>query len=102
VPVLAAAAFAGAVLVPTNAAVPQVLKVAQAQASPADCYTVASRTLAVTRGNLPAAIGAIRASGGCGDSIANGLCSASTSGGEAGPGPPSGSSRVVATAPVEG
>lgn len=77
VPVLAVAAFAAPALVPTDAAVPQVLKVAQAQASPFDCYALANRTFAVTRGDFPAAITAMRATGGCGDSIADGMCSAS-------------------------
>ncbi|QJY47929.1 hypothetical protein [Pseudonocardia broussonetiae] len=76
-PVLIASAFIAPAVLPSGASVPAVFQVAEAQAAPQDCYNVARRTFAVTRGNLYAAIGAIRATGGCGDTLANGICHAS-------------------------
>lgn len=77
VPAVAGALFAGPSLIPSDAPVPSIIKADTASAAPSHCIKVARNTLAVTRGNFPAAIAALRATGGCGDTLSDGICSAS-------------------------
>jgi hypothetical protein len=77
VPAMTAVAFTAPALVPSDAPVPQVLKVSEAHAAPLHCINVAKHTLAVTRGNLGAARNALRNTRGCGDTLSDGICWAS-------------------------